>query len=166
MRIMVALNDMPNPSAMCPSSSSDSCAGSCSASRGTEDLAERYKTKMCANYMRSGTCPYDVRCDFAHGEEDLHTVDVNRKLGLTTREAIKLRQRHLMQQQQQQQYAYLPPPPHFYDAIPNYEMACCGEPWPAYPMEEEPCYINDVYVDLLSPEDHDVCDEAMYAEVY
>jgi hypothetical protein len=31
-----------------------------------------YKTVLCRDFARSGTCPRDVNCTFAHGEQDLH----------------------------------------------------------------------------------------------
>jgi hypothetical protein len=56
-------------------------------------LAERFKTKMCQNYEREGFCPYEARCMFAHGEEDLRTSDMNMADNLVTEEAIKAWQR-------------------------------------------------------------------------
>lgn len=56
-------------------------------------LAERYKTKMCRNYLVSGECPYEVRCMFAHGDHELRTTEMNVRDGLVTEEAIKAFQR-------------------------------------------------------------------------
>ncbi|CAD2214581.1 Zinc finger protein CTH1 [Angomonas deanei] len=56
-------------------------------------LADRYKTKMCKNYLETGSCPYEVRCMFAHGEEELRTAEQNLADGLDTEEAIKAFQR-------------------------------------------------------------------------
>ena len=77
---------------------------------GTQDqrhvLAERYKCKMCRNYLVSGECPYEFRCMFAHGDHELRTMEMNLKDGLITEEAIKSYQRVVrardrdMQQQQ------------------------------------------------------------------
>jgi hypothetical protein len=56
-------------------------------------LAERFKTKMCQNYEKTGVCPYECRCMFAHGERDLRTKEMNLFDNLTTDEAIKAFQR-------------------------------------------------------------------------
>lgn len=50
--------------------------------------ADRYKTRMCDKWA-AGNCPYDVRCMFAHGEEELRTADDNIRDGLLTEEAIR-----------------------------------------------------------------------------
>lgn len=52
-------------------------------------LASRYKTKRCKNYLATGACPYEIRCMFAHGEEELRTAEQNMADGLTSEEAIK-----------------------------------------------------------------------------
>ncbi|KAH9597461.1 zinc finger protein [Trypanosoma melophagium] len=52
-------------------------------------LAERYKTKLCRNYMETGVCPYQSRCMFAHGEYELRTAEMNVCDGLVTEEAIR-----------------------------------------------------------------------------
>ena len=79
-------------------------------------LAERYKTKMCRNFMTTGACPYHHRCMFAHGYHELRTTDMNVQDGLMTEEAIKSFQRAMtaynrgeLAQQQQQQQAYTTP---------------------------------------------------------
>ena len=68
-----------------------------STSAGTQDqrhvLAERYKCKLCRNYVVNGECPYEFRCMFAHGEHELRTMEMNLKDGLITEEAIKAFQR-------------------------------------------------------------------------
>jgi len=56
-------------------------------------LAERFKTRLCYNYIRSGNCPYESRCMFAHGEPELRTTEQNMNDGLYTEEAIKSYQR-------------------------------------------------------------------------
>ncbi|CBH10980.1 hypothetical protein, conserved [Trypanosoma brucei gambiense DAL972] len=68
---------------------------SCFSSAGCEEeegqknvLAERYKTKLCKNFVQYGTCPYDIRCMFAHGEEELRTAEMNIMDGLVTKDAI------------------------------------------------------------------------------
>lgn len=52
-------------------------------------LAERFKTKICKNFMECGSCPYYFRCMFAHGEHELRTKQMNMADGLYTEEAIK-----------------------------------------------------------------------------
>jgi len=56
-------------------------------------LAERFKTRLCYNYIRTGSCPYESRCMFAHGEPELRTTEQNMDDGLYTEEAIKSYQR-------------------------------------------------------------------------
>jgi hypothetical protein len=56
-------------------------------------LAERFKTKMCQNYEKSGACAYEARCMFAHGDDDLRTKEMNLKDSLTTEDAIRAFQR-------------------------------------------------------------------------
>lgn len=67
------------------------------AAEGTEEekhiLANRYKTKMCKNFVAKGECPYEVRCMFAHGEHELRTSEDNVRDGLVTEEAIRAFQR-------------------------------------------------------------------------
>ena len=58
-------------------------------------LAERYKTKMCRNYLQTGECPYETRCMFAHGDHEFRTCEMNIRDGLVTEEAIKAFQRVL-----------------------------------------------------------------------
>ena len=58
-------------------------------------LAERYKTKVCRNFVSLGCCPYETRCMFAHGEEELRNAEMNLCDGLITEEAIKSFQRIL-----------------------------------------------------------------------
>lgn len=53
-------------------------------------LASRYKTKLCKSFLATGRCPYEVRCMFAHGEEEVRTSEQNIADGLTTEEAIKI----------------------------------------------------------------------------
>jgi hypothetical protein len=59
-------------------------------------LAERFKTKMCQNHEKHGSCPYETRCMFAHGEQDLRTKEMNLAANLVTEEAIKNFQRDRM----------------------------------------------------------------------
>lgn len=57
-------------------------------------LAERYKTKLCRNYLETGKCPYEARCMFAHGGHELRSTQMNLDDGLVTEEAIRMFQRH------------------------------------------------------------------------
>ncbi|AYU82904.1 Zinc finger C-x8-C-x5-C-x3-H type (and similar) [Leishmania donovani] len=68
-------------------------------------LAGRYKTKLCKNYVAKGECPYDVRCMFAHGEDELRTSDDNIRDGLVTEEAIKDFQRQQNQAKRRAAFA-------------------------------------------------------------
>jgi hypothetical protein len=56
-------------------------------------LAERFKTKMCQNHTKTGVCPYEARCMFAHGDADLRTKEMNLQDNLVTEDAIKAFQR-------------------------------------------------------------------------
>lgn len=68
-------------------------------------LADRYKTKMCKNYVAKGECPYEVRCMFAHGEKELRSSEDNIRDGLLTEEAIKAFQRQQNQAKRRAAYA-------------------------------------------------------------
>eukprot|EP00672_Neobodo_designis_P027890 CAMPEP_0174829570 /NCGR_PEP_ID=MMETSP1114-20130205/1992_1 /TAXON_ID=312471 /ORGANISM="Neobodo designis, Strain CCAP 1951/1" /LENGTH=241 /DNA_ID=CAMNT_0016063323 /DNA_START=253 /DNA_END=978 /DNA_ORIENTATION=+ len=37
----------------------------------------RYKTQLCKTFREKGSCPYASRCMFAHGRDELRTVDDN-----------------------------------------------------------------------------------------
>ena len=52
-------------------------------------LADRFKTRPCANYEATGACPYAHRCMFAHGPHEARTAEENVRDGLFTEEAIK-----------------------------------------------------------------------------
>lgn len=69
-------------------------------------LAERYKTRPCRNWTANGFCPYEERCMFAHGEEELRTKEMNYADGLTTEEAIKQHQREIRLEMRQQQHMF------------------------------------------------------------
>jgi hypothetical protein len=56
-------------------------------------LAERFKNKMCRTFIETGSCPYEERCMFAHGDADLRTKEMNLADKLTTEEAIRNFQR-------------------------------------------------------------------------
>jgi hypothetical protein len=59
-------------------------------------LAERFKTKVCNTFVQTGVCPYEARCMFAHGDQDLRTKQMNLHDNLVTEEAIKAFQRARM----------------------------------------------------------------------
>jgi hypothetical protein len=56
-------------------------------------IAERFKTRLCKTYRKTGECAYFVRCMFAHGKEDLRTTERNVADGLVTESAVKNWQR-------------------------------------------------------------------------
>lgn len=66
------------------------------AKSGDKTLAERFRTKLCRNFVATGVCPYDTRCMFAHGEALLRTKEDNLRDGLTSEEAIKYFKREEM----------------------------------------------------------------------
>lgn len=37
--------------------------------------SQLYKTELCVSYIKSGACPYGSKCQFAHGEDDLKSVE-------------------------------------------------------------------------------------------
>lgn len=43
--------------------------------RGHKTNTQLYKTELCASYMRIGSCPYDGKCQFAHGNHELKVVE-------------------------------------------------------------------------------------------
>lgn len=59
------------------------------AQRKDKILAERFKTQMCRNYEKKGSCPYENKCMFAHGDADLRTPEMNVRDGLFTEESIE-----------------------------------------------------------------------------
>jgi len=76
-------------------------------------LAERFKYKMCRNYVTTGACPYEIRCMFAHGEHDLRTMEMNLRDGLITEEAIKAYQRIMRSRDRTSNILQLQVPSHF-----------------------------------------------------
>jgi len=58
-----------------------------------EIIAERFKTRLCKSYRKSGECPYFHRCMFAHGKDDIRTTEQNVAAGLVTENAVKAWQR-------------------------------------------------------------------------
>jgi hypothetical protein len=59
-------------------------------------LAERFRTKKCRNWIDNGSCPYESRCMFAHGDHQLRTTEMNLRDGLTNEEAIRQFKRMLV----------------------------------------------------------------------
>eukprot|EP00516_Mucochytrium_quahogii_P000765 CAMPEP_0203762618 /NCGR_PEP_ID=MMETSP0098-20131031/15462_1 /ASSEMBLY_ACC=CAM_ASM_000208 /TAXON_ID=96639 /ORGANISM=" , Strain NY0313808BC1" /LENGTH=201 /DNA_ID=CAMNT_0050657099 /DNA_START=320 /DNA_END=922 /DNA_ORIENTATION=+ len=67
---------------------------------GEDDLADkkkttgpyhnsRYKAKMCKNWVQNGSCPYNEKCQFAHGSSELFKWASIRKQQRTERKAAK-----------------------------------------------------------------------------
>jgi hypothetical protein len=56
-------------------------------------IAERFKTKMCRGFTETGSCPYEERCMFAHGDAELRTKEMNIRDELTSEVAVKQFQR-------------------------------------------------------------------------
>ena len=52
-------------------------------------LAERFRTKMCKNFLERGECPYVHRCMFAHGDAELRTTEQNVADRLFSEDAIR-----------------------------------------------------------------------------
>eukprot|EP00760_Papus_ankaliazontas_P032528 PhM_4_TR5882/c0_g1_i1/m.15835 len=49
----------------------------------------RYKTKICRHFVESGACPFTARCVFAHGQDDMRSVEMNEAEGITTDAALR-----------------------------------------------------------------------------
>jgi hypothetical protein len=58
---------------------------------GDKVIAERFRTKICRNYLQhpDRPCPYEDRCMFAHGDHELRTAAQNLEDGLVSEEAIR-----------------------------------------------------------------------------
>jgi hypothetical protein len=58
---------------------------------GDKVIAERFRTKLCRNYLLhpDHPCPYEERCMFAHGDHELRTAAQNMLDGLMSEEAIR-----------------------------------------------------------------------------
>lgn len=41
----------------------------------TKDSLDNYKVSLCSNWANKGSCPYNQKCRFAHGVEQLRCVD-------------------------------------------------------------------------------------------
>lgn len=80
-------------------------------------LAERFKTKVCRNFLTQGFCPYESRCMFAHGDAEMRSADMNIRDGLFTEEAIKAFKRAHRMVERAEASAMLPPPPAYSAAI-------------------------------------------------
>ncbi|CAD2214578.1 Zinc finger C-x8-C-x5-C-x3-H type (and similar), putative [Angomonas deanei] len=52
-------------------------------------VANHFKTKLCDNYKRKGSCQYGFRCRFAHGEDDLRTFGQNQRDKITSESAVR-----------------------------------------------------------------------------
>ncbi|GEQ70757.1 hypothetical protein JCM33374_g4436 [Metschnikowia sp. JCM 33374] len=51
------------------------CSSGCSKAQCKNLNTQLYKTELCASFMKSGACPYGGKCQFAHGEAELKSVD-------------------------------------------------------------------------------------------
>ena len=40
----------------------------------------KFKVRMCDNWMQQGTCPYVAHCMFAHGSEELRSIGYNQEV--------------------------------------------------------------------------------------
>jgi hypothetical protein len=103
-------------------------------SQRTTVLAERFKTKLCRNWVTSGHCPYEQRCMFAHGDDELRSREWNVRDGLTTETAIKEFQRK------------------FY-AANRQPVPCHSQPLPTIPphaMSHQPYVYDNAYVPTVS----------------
>jgi hypothetical protein len=56
-------------------------------------IAERFKTRLCKTFRKTGQCEFLARCMFAHGKEDLRTTEANVADGLVSEIAVKNWQR-------------------------------------------------------------------------
>jgi hypothetical protein len=54
-----------------------------------ELIHNRFRTRVCRNFSARGACPYGQRCMFAHGPQELRSVDQNLEEGLTSDEAVR-----------------------------------------------------------------------------
>jgi hypothetical protein len=59
---------------------------------GDKVIAERFRTKLCRNYLQhpDRPCPSEERCMFAHGDHELRTAAQNVADGLMSEEAIRV----------------------------------------------------------------------------
>jgi hypothetical protein len=59
---------------------------------GDKVIAERFRTKLCRNYLQhpDRPCPYEDRCMFAHGDHELRTATQNIADGLMNEDEIRL----------------------------------------------------------------------------
>jgi len=49
----------------------------------------RFKTRMCKHWERDGYCPYAPKCAFAHGPEDMRSIEINAQAGITRLSRLK-----------------------------------------------------------------------------
>lgn len=57
-----------------------------------QQMVERYKTRICKAFTKTGECPYDFKCMFAHGKADVRTKKMNIRDGLTSDVAVRAHQ--------------------------------------------------------------------------
>eukprot|EP00672_Neobodo_designis_P014203 CAMPEP_0174868588 /NCGR_PEP_ID=MMETSP1114-20130205/66237_1 /TAXON_ID=312471 /ORGANISM="Neobodo designis, Strain CCAP 1951/1" /LENGTH=361 /DNA_ID=CAMNT_0016103807 /DNA_START=121 /DNA_END=1203 /DNA_ORIENTATION=- len=66
------------------------CGAASHSAKGPASLPDptRFKTTMCDTVERGEACPYGARCTFAHGDDELRTVEQNIAEGITTQPAL------------------------------------------------------------------------------
>lgn len=79
---------------------------------GDKVVARRFRTKLCARFSLQGYCVYEQRCMFAHGMENLRTLEQNLADGLTSEKAVRrFKQASVATEGTMPSGAILPPPP-------------------------------------------------------
>lgn len=48
----------------------------------------KYKTEMCKNWEKSGSCPYNNKCRFAHGREELMNKEIEANPNYRARDCL------------------------------------------------------------------------------
>jgi len=59
----------------------------------------RFKTRMCKHWERTGHCPYAPKCAFAHGPEDMRSIEINASNGITRLSRLKALQTRMAREQ-------------------------------------------------------------------
>lgn len=112
---------------------------------------DRYKTSLCNKFCSTGFCPYEERCMFAHGREELRTSEDNLRDGLVTEDAIRAFRVHTNYVRRQLYYAqqeasYPPPPPFDFTLPPPPQYEDVSDIETSKPTGE---YRNNPYVNVL-----------------
>lgn len=58
------------------------------ATKAEDAFADHYKTRLCVNYQKDGSCRYGRVCRFAHGSADVRTYAQNVREGITSVENL------------------------------------------------------------------------------